>query len=161
MAVDYFLKLDGVKGESKKDGHKDEIDVLSWNWGESQTGTSAEGGGGGAGKVSMNDFTFSMRTSKASSKLLLFCANGKHIPSGLLTCRKAGEKQQEYLKIKFSDLLVSSFHTGGHEGQEIPVDSISLNFSKIEYEYKEQDAKGNLGGAIKAHWDLKTGKGGE
>ena len=33
-AVDYFLKFDGIKGESADVKHKDEIDVESWSWGE-------------------------------------------------------------------------------------------------------------------------------
>jgi len=75
-AVDYFLKLDGIEGESHDSKHKNEIDVQSWSWGESQTGTHAGGGGGGAGKVSMQDFHFVMQNNKASPKLMLACASG-------------------------------------------------------------------------------------
>ena len=153
MAVDYFLKIEGIEGESADRTHKNEIDVLNWSWSESQSGTMSYGGGGGAGKVSMEDFRFTMRACKASPKLLLHCANGKHIPSALLTARKAGETQQEYLKIKFTDLLVSSYQTGG--GGEEPLESISLNFSKIEFEYREQKKDGTLDGPIPAGWDLK------
>ena len=157
-AVDYFLKIDGIDGESTDSKHKNEIDILSWSWGESQTGSSATGGGGGAGKVSMNDFNFMMTVNKASPKLLLACANGSHIKEALLTCRKAGKEQQEYLKIKFTDLLVSSFQTSG--SSETPVDSISLNFSKIEYEYYPQKPDGTLDAKVPVHWDLKQNKGG-
>ena len=153
MAVDFFLKIEGIDGESKDSKHQNEIDVLSWSFGAHQHGSMAGGGGGGAGKVSMQDFTFSMRMCKATPKLLLHCANGKHIPSALLTARKAGETQQEYLKIKFTDLLVSSYQTGG--GGEEPLESISLNFSKIEFEYREQKKDGTLDGPIPAGWDLK------
>jgi type VI secretion system secreted protein Hcp len=131
MAVDFFLKIDGIEGEATDSKHKGEIDVLSWSWGESNMGTFAGGGGGGAGKVDMQDFTFTMYTNKASP-----------------------EKQEEYLVIKFSDLLVSSFQTSG--SGETPVDSIALNFSKIEYEYKPQNAKGGLDAGIKVGWDLKA-----
>ena len=153
MAVDFFLKIDGIEGESKDSKHTGEIDVLSWSFGASQAGTMAGGGGGGAGKVSMQDFSFQMRMCKATPKLLLHCANGKHIPSALLTARKAGEQQQEYMKIKFTDLLVSSYSTGG--GGEEPLENISLNFSKIEFEYREQKKDGTLDGPIPAGWDLK------
>lgn len=157
--VDYFLKIDGIEGESADDKHKAEIDVLTWNWAEHQAGTMQYGGGGGAGKVQMQDFSFTMRTCKASPKLLLACANGEHIKAATLVARKAGKDQQEYLKIKFSDLLVSSYSTGGvAEGDIVPIDSISLNFAKIEYEYKEQKADGSLGGAVTAGYDLKANK---
>ena len=157
MAVDYFLKIKGIEGESHDHKHKDEIDVLSFSWGETQTGTHAGGGGGGAGKVSMQDFHFVMKTNKASPKLLLACATGDHIGEATLTCRKAGKEQQEFLKYKFTDLLVSSYQTGGSSsGDEIPMDQISLNYSKVEYEYHEQQKDGTLGGPIKAGYDLKT-----
>ena len=90
MAVDYFLKIKGIEGESFDAKHKNEIDVLSWSWGETQSGSHAAGGGGGAGKVSMQDFSFVMKVNKASPKLLLACANGEHIPEATLVCRKAG-----------------------------------------------------------------------
>jgi type VI secretion system secreted protein Hcp len=154
-AVDYFLKIDGIEGESADQKHKGEIDIESWSWGETNSGTHSGGGGGGAGKVSMQDFHFTMRTNKASPKLLLACANGEHIKKAVLTCRKAGKEQQEYMKITMSDLLVSSFQTGGSSGGVVPTDQISVNYSKIEYEYKEQKADGSLGGAVTAGWDLK------
>lgn len=158
-SVDYFLKIATIEGESQDAKHKNEIDVLSWSWGETNSGSMAGGGGGGSGKVSMQDFAFTMRTNKASPKLLLACANGQHIKDALLTCRKAGTEQQEYNKIKFSDLLVSTFQIGGSGGGDVlPVDQISFNFSKIEYEYSAQKADGSLEGAIKAGWDLKQNK---
>jgi type VI secretion system secreted protein Hcp len=160
MAVDYFLKLDGIKGESEDAKHKDEIEVLSWSWSETNSGSMAGGRGGGSGKVAMQDFNFVMRVNTASPPLFQKCAAGEHIPKGTLTCRKAGKEQQEYMTIKFSDLLVSSYQTGGSEGDEIPVDQISLNFSKIEFEYKPQKEDGSLAGAISKWFDLKQMKGG-
>lgn len=160
MAVDYFLKIEGIEGEAPDKAHKNEIDVLSWSWNETQMGTHGAGGGGGAGKVNIGDLQFTMQVNKASPKLLLACANGEHIKKATLTCRKAGKEQQEYLKIIFSDLLVSSFQTGGSQGDVVPVDSVSLNFSKIEYSYAPQDNKGGLGTPIPVHWDVKTNTGG-
>jgi len=158
MAVDYFLKIKGIEGESFDSKHKNEIDVLSWSWGETQSGTHAAGGGGGAGKVSMQDFSFVMKVNKASPKLLLACASGEHIPEATLVCRKAGKEQQEFLTIKLSDCLVSSFQTGGSSGSEFETDSVSLNFAKVEYAYRAQKADGTLDGAIKAGYDLKQNK---
>src|SRR5688572_14489207 len=77
-AVDYFLKIDGVDGESTDDKHKGEIDVESFSWGVTQTGTFSHGGGGGAGKVALQDFHFTMKVSKASPTLFLACASGQH-----------------------------------------------------------------------------------
>jgi type VI secretion system secreted protein Hcp len=158
-AVDYFLKIEGVQGESTDDKHKNEIDVESWSWGESNAGTFSTGGGGGAGKVSMQDFHFVMKMNKATPKLMLACASGEHIKKAELVCRKAGKEQQEYLKIVLSDVLVSSYQTGGSAGSSVvPMDQISLNFSKIEFEYKPQKADGTLDAAAKSGWDLKANK---
>jgi type VI secretion system secreted protein Hcp len=156
MAVDYFLKIDGIQGESQDDKHKNEIDVKSWSWGETQTGTMSAGGGGGAGKVDMQDFHFVMHVNKATPKLVLACASGEHIKKAVLTCRKAGKTQQEFLIYTFSDLLVSSYQTGG--SSEIPSEQVSLNYSKMEVEYKAQKADGSLDGGIKAGWDTKGNK---
>jgi type VI secretion system secreted protein Hcp len=135
------------------------IDLQSWSWGESQSGSHAAGGGGGAGKVAMQDFSFAMHVNKASPKLLLACATGEHIKKATLICRKAGKDQQEFLKITLSDCLVSSYQTGGHSsGDIVPVDQVSLNFAKIEFEYKEQKPDGSLGGAVKAGYDVKAQK---
>lgn len=158
-AVDYFLKLDGIEGESFDAKHKGEIDLESWSWGASQSGTFAAGGGGGAGKVHMQDFHFVMKVNKASPRLMLACASGDHIKKAILTCRKAGKEQQEFMKVTFTDLLVSSYQTGGSgQGDVVPTDQISLNFAKIEVEYKQQNADGSLGGAVQAGWNVKENK---
>lgn len=153
MAVDFFLKIDGIPGESHDAKHKDEIDVLSWSWGANQTGTMSYGGGGGAGKVNFQDFHFTQRMNKATPKLILACANGEHIKKAVMIARKAGKEQHEYMKIVFSDLMVANYSTGG--GGDEPIENCSLNFSKVEFEYKPQKADGTLDGPITAGWDLK------
>ena len=161
MAVDYFLKIDGVPGESMDSKHKGEIELLSWSWGATQTGTAAVGGGGGAGRVDFRDFKFLKYLDKASPKLMLGCATGQHLKSALLYCRKAGGEQQEYLKITFSDVMVSSYQPSGTatEAQPLPMEEIAFNFGKIEMEYREQKQDGTLGGAVSANYDLKGRKG--
>src|SRR5262245_13808317 len=125
MAVDMFLKLDGIKGESKDDKHKDEIHIESFSWGVSQTGAHATGGGG-AGKVAVHDISVTKFLDASSASLMLHCCNGKHIPNGLITVRKAGEKPLEYLKIKLTDILISSVQHAGH-GSDLMTENMSLN----------------------------------
>jgi len=156
-AVDYFLKIDGIQGDSRDNRHKAEIDIESFSWAETQSGTFAGGGGVGAGKVSVQDFHFTMPVNKASPALFLACAQGDHIKNAILTCRKAG--REEFMKITMNDVLVSSFQIGG-VGGVVPTDQISLNFTKIEIEYEEQDATGKLVGSIKKWFDFKSMKGG-
>ena len=157
-AVDFFLKFDGIKGESTDAKHKDEIDVESWSWGETHA-TPAAGGGAGAGKVAMQDFHFTMRLNTASVGLMRVCATGEHIKKATLVCRKAGKDQQEFFKVIMSDLLVSSFQTGGTEQAEIaPIDEVSFNFAKFEVDYRRQQPDGTLGTPVHFGFDLKQNK---
>lgn len=155
-AVDYFLKFDGIKGESTDAKHKDELDIESWSWGESY---AAGAGRARAGKVSMQDFHFVMKLNKASPALMKACATGQHIKTAILSARKAGKGQQEYLTFKFYDVLVSSYQTGGSEqGDVTPTDAVSFNFAKIEVVYKAQKPDGTLGPGADFKYDLKANK---
>ena len=154
-AIDYFLKLDGIFGESKDSKHKGEIDVLSFSFGETHVGSSGLGAGGGAGKVHMSDFSFTARTSKASPQLFMHCAQGKHIKQAFLTARKSGGSQQEYLKIKLVDLLVSGVQFAGH-GSELLTENVTLNFAKFHLDYQEQKPDGSGTPAGEMGWDVKA-----
>jgi type VI secretion system secreted protein Hcp len=155
MAVDIFLDLEGIKGESKDGKHAETIDVLSWSWGMSQSGTAHMGSGAGAGKVSVQDINFTHYIDKASPTLMLFCCNGKHIANGMITVRKAGEKPLEYLKIKLTDILISGVQEAGHGGATLS-ESVTINFAKFHLEYLEQkpDGSGVPGGEM--GWDVKS-----
>jgi type VI secretion system secreted protein Hcp len=154
MAMDMFLKLDKIPGESKDHKHKEEIDILAWSWGASQAGNLHSGGGGGAGKVNMQDLSFTHYIDKSSTVLLLHCAAGTHIPKATLTVRKAGDKPLEYLIISMEDLLVSSVSTGGSGGEDRLTENVSLHFAKIKvaYQLQEKDGTGKPAGEI--GWDV-------
>lgn len=156
MAVDMFLKLDGIKGESQDAKHAGEIHIESFSWGLSQTGVSGVGGGGGAGKVNVHDLSVTKYVDKASCDLMYSCASGKHIPSGLITVRKAGEKPLEYLKIKLTDILISSVQEAGHGGGDLMSETISLNFAKFQVDYQEQKPDGSGSPAGSMGWDVKA-----
>ena len=153
-SVDYFLKMDGVKGESQDHKHKGEMQLQSFSWGAVNASGGGYGGGMGVGKVKMADFHFLTHTHAGSPALMLACATGEHIKTAVLTCRKAGKEQQEYLKFTFTDVMVTSFQLNGAE--HLPIETVSLAYSKIEMEYKEQKNDGSLAGAVKAGWDLKA-----
>ena len=153
MSVDTFFKLGDIKGESKDSKHAGEIDVLSWSWGVSQTGTMSYGGGGGAGKANFQDLNFMHSVDKSSPVLMMKCATGEHIKEATLTSRKAGKEQQEYLIIKLSEILVTSVQPSG--SSELPTESVSLNFAKIQLDYKPQKTDGSLDGAVTFVYDLK------
>jgi type VI secretion system secreted protein Hcp len=152
-AVEYFVKIEGIDGESEVKGHEKEIDVESWSWGETQAGTLAFGGGAGAGKVQMQDFHFTMQMSKASPKLFLACATGQHIKQAYMTGVRGGDLSL-FLKWTLSDVLISSYQTGG-ASESLPMESMSMAFAKIEVEYRVQREDGGVGEIVKAGWDLK------
>jgi type VI secretion system secreted protein Hcp len=159
VASDYLLKLDGIKGESTDSKHKDEIEIESFSWGCTNPGSFASASGGGSGKVSFQDLHFTSRVSVASPNLMVACATGQHIKSAILTVRKAGKEQQEYYIVKLSDTLVSSYQSGGSEGSNaLPVDQFSINYAKIEFEYKSQKPDGSLGAPVKGGYDIKANK---
>ncbi|MBI3406322.1 MAG: type VI secretion system tube protein Hcp [Acidobacteria bacterium] len=159
MAADMFLKIDGIDGESHDAKHKSWIPIESWAWGEHQAGSASHGGGSGVGKVEMQDFSFAKFMDKSTPKLALFCANGKHIPTVEFIARKAGGDQQKYMQLKLSDVLISSFHTSNSNGSNsLPMEQVALNFSKVELEYFQQDAKGATASAGKMGWSVKENK---
>ena len=156
--TDYFLKIDGIQGESLDFKHKFEIDVLSFSWGATQSSTLARAGGGGAGKVQMEDMQFVKRVDKASPILMRACATGEHFKGAIVSVRKAGKGQQEYLKWTLTDVLVSSYQTGGSQGTT-PADQFALNFGRIDVEYKEQMPDGSLAPiGIRTGYDVKMNK---
>lgn len=158
MAVDMFLKIVNIEGESQDDKHKGELQIESFSFGATQPATHGTGGGGGGGKVSMQDFHLVIPMGKHSPKIFLACSTGEHLKEATLVCRKAGTKQQEYYTVKFTDLIVSSYQVGASTHANNPTDQISLNFSKIEMDYKEQKADGSLGSSTKAGYDIKANK---
>ena len=154
--VNYFLKLDGIQGESRDAKHKGEIELESFSWSETSS-IGRTGTGGGAGKTDFGDLHVAMKVSKASPLLLLAGASGQHLKQAVLTARKAGKAQLEFLVIKLTDVIVSSYSVGGSTADE-PNDSVSFDFSRIEVEYRPQNPDGSLALGVKAGWDLKANK---
>jgi type VI secretion system secreted protein Hcp len=147
MSVNYFAKLSGIDGESQDSKHKGEIDVLSYSWGVSQTGTLQAGGGGGAGKVAFNDFSIVKLVDTASPQLMLACCTGRHIPEANFTGRKAGGDQLEYLKIKLTDVLISSVLPGGSAGDQPALEQVSFSFGSSSITTVRQNPDGSAGGS--------------
>lgn len=152
------LKIDGIKGESTDTKHKDEIDVESWSWGASNSGSIASGGGGaGAGKVSFTDLSFAHRVDKASPSLWKACATGAHIKEATLASAKKGKSAQDFLIIRMSDVLVTSVSMSETSGTP-PMELVSMQFAKLELEYKPQKADGSLDAGVQFKYDIQANK---
>ena len=154
MAVDMFIKIQGIEGESTDAKHAKEIDVLAWSWGLSQSGNFQTGGGGGSGKVSAQDLSITKWVDASSHALQAACCSGKHIPEATLVVRKAGDKPLEYIKITLTDLLISSVSMGGSGGEDRLTENISLHFAQYKYEYTPQKRDGSGDAAKSSGWDF-------
>jgi type VI secretion system secreted protein Hcp len=157
MASDIFAKIGDIKGESLDDKHKDEIEVLSFSWGVANAGVVSAGGGAGAGKATFQDISIVHHIDKSSPLLLKACATGTHIKDAMITHRKAGKGQHEYLTVKLTDVIVTGVTHGGVGGQSFS-ENVTLAFAKVALEYKPQKADGSLDAGIHFKYDLKTNK---
>jgi type VI secretion system secreted protein Hcp len=154
-----FLKLGDIKGESTDDKHKDEIEVLAFNWTVTNPGSMATGSGGGSGKATFSDFRFSKYVDKASPNLLKMCATLEHLKEGTLTVRKAGKGPQEYLVVKMNDVIVTSVSPGGSNQDTSHLsEDVTLQCAKVDLEYKPQKGDGSLDAGIHFKYDIKANK---
>src|SRR5215467_12906056 len=133
MAFDSFLKIDDIDGESVAQGHEKWIELLSFSW-----GAVAAGNGEASGKVSPQAFTFTKVTDSASPKLFQNVCQGTHFDKVSVACRRAdaaGAAQDDFVKIDFFDVFLSSYNEGGNQATDPrPLESISFAFAKIEYQ---------------------------
>lgn len=159
MAVDMFLEIKEVPGESSKAGHEGQIDIISFSYGTVQSGSFARGGaGGGSGKAEFQDISIVKECDKSSPKLFQACAAGTHFPTATIYVRKAGDKPLEYYKVEMTDVLVSSFQNSGSAAGDCVMESITFNTAKINFTYVEQDAKGGAGKTVTAGYDVRKGE---
>lgn len=148
-AVDFLLEIDGIEGESAQG----EIEILSWSWGATNS-SSAVGGGTGTGKANFQDLTIVKSVDKASPKLMLYCAQGRHIPSATLTVRR---DRDTFMKLEMSNVLISSFKMSGDRASGTPTNEVRLRFSRVVITQFVKNADGTTS-EFKAGYDLATNK---
>lgn len=155
MSIDTHIKFDGVEGEATHVDHKGEIDVLSWKWDVTNLSGAGKAGGSGQGKAQPGNFVFSHNYDKASPVLAKNCASGKHFATVVLTARKAGEGQKDFLKITMKEVFITSLEPSAGEEGDI-TEEVKASYKDIEFAYKPQDDKGGLGGEVKFGWDVAS-----
>ncbi len=162
-ATDYFLKLDGIPGGSTDARHPGDISISSFAWGinpdPAACGPALPGGstGGGAGKAKFSDIRFVKTVDRSSPKLAEAAATGKHFPSAVLTARRAGRTQSQFLVITLSEVSISSYSIGASSGA-LPQDTFGLAYTQIRYEYFPQRQDGSLDSPVTACFDLAANK---
>ncbi|VDC32767.1 Hcp family type VI secretion system effector [Pseudogemmobacter humi] len=145
MAMDIFIKLGDIKGESKDKAHAGKTDVLAWSWGASNSGSAHMGGGQGAGKANVQDLSITKWVDLGSPDILKFVCLGTHIPEIVLIVRKAGGNPLEYITITMSDCILTSVSTGGSGGEDRLTENVTINFAKVKMQYVEQKKDGSAG----------------
>ena len=158
MAVDMYMKIEGVNGESKDAQHKDWTDIQSFSWGATQPGSMSTGGGGGTGKASFNDLYVVCRIDHAAPAVLKHCASGKHLGKVELSVCKAGGEQVEYSRITLEDVLVTSVQYSGDQDGDAMMVSYAFQAAKVKQQYWEQTDKGGRGAESVIGYDIKQNK---
>ena len=155
-AVDLFLEIDGIAGESTDKAHRDAIEAVAFSWAEHLSASGGTGGGGGVGKVQFGELQVVARTSVASPFLMASCASGRHHATARLSVRRRGDKAKDHLVLALTDVTVNGYRVGANESgdDDTPTDQISLAFGRIEYTYTPVDARGRNGTPVTATWDV-------
>jgi len=158
MAYDAFLKLDGLTGESTDDKHKGEVELKFWSFGvdHKQTIGSATGGAG-SGKAAFNALIVEKVVDKASPVLFQNCASGDHFKTGVLTLRKAGGTQLEYLKWNLDTVFVTNVDFSSNTADEVVTERVHLAKASVDYQAQGADGK-PMGGPVHGGWDILTNK---
>ena len=152
MAIDCYIKFDGVEGESSHKDHKGAVEVLSWNWGIATAG-QVSGTSTGKGKTVAGPLSFVHLYDKASPLLAKQCAAGKLFKTVVLTSHQTGEGQKDFLQVSLKEVQVTSVQPSCVDGGEI-TETVTLIYRDIEFAYKPQDGKGGLGVDVKFGWDV-------
>jgi type VI secretion system secreted protein Hcp len=152
--ADYFLRIEGIAGESQNPRHQSEIEVESFSWSESYLASGSAASG--AGKVHIQDLHITKPIDKASPLLMLACASGRRITSAVLTAERPGQEPLDYLTISLGSVMVNSYQTGTSAGQAVPADQVSFGFRQIEIVYRSQRPDGSLASPVTAGWDVAT-----
>ena len=151
-----FLKIDGIIGESTDSFHMDQIEIISFSWGENQTTLS--GAGVSSSQAKMRNFRFQARVSRSSPLLFLWCANGRVLRYATLSVRTwIGSETLEsfdYLIWYFRDVSITSYNTKMDPANSMPIDEFTISFGKIGVWY----AQNPLSPYFKEGWDLKANK---
>ena len=161
MAIDVYLQIDGIKGESADDKHKDWIECKSVSWGVTQpkSATASTGGGHTAERCEHTELLFHKLADLASPVLLQTCSSGKTIPKARIEFMRAdgqGERVK-YFEIELENVLISSIKPAVAEGSFLS-EELGLKFSKVKWKYTQQKIGGGAGGNTSGGWDLATNR---
>lgn len=158
MAIEIFLKLDGITGESEKKGAEGWIEIFSFSNGASNPSSVAFGTGSGAGKVDLSSLSLQKQLDKSSPFLFANCCSGTHIATGQMIVREAtgSETTQTYFQYDMKEVFIDSISWGGAAGGGKPSESVSVSTKSLQITYTPQNSDGSLGNKIVKGWNVAT-----
>ena len=161
MAIDVYLYIDGIKGESNDDRHKDWIECKSVSFGVEQpkSATASTGGGHTAERCEHRDIVISKLADLASPILLQTCSAGRTIPKAKFEFMRADAQGErvKYFEIEVENVLIGAVAPSVEEG-DILTEDVAFKFSKIKWKYTQQKITGGAGGNTSGGWDLATNR---
>jgi type VI secretion system secreted protein Hcp len=161
MAIDVYLQIDGIKGESQDSGHQGWIELSSASWGviQPRSATVSTGGGHTAERCEHRTLLLSKLADLASPILMQHCSMGKTIPKAKLEFMRAdGDgKPVKYYQLDLENVMIASMEQMVSQGSVLH-DSIGLRFSKVKWSYTQQKISGGSGGNTAGGWDLAANK---
>lgn len=162
MAIDVYLQIDGIKGESQDAAHQGWIEVVQAQWGVTQPILNSSGsstGGRTTGRSEYRTLSLAKLADLASPMLMQHCSNGKTIPKAKLEMMRAdGDGNRvKYYEVELENVLIANMEQMVAEGS-ILRDHISLHFTKVKWKYSQQKIGGGMGGSTAGGWDLSCNK---
>lgn len=161
MAIDVYLQIDGIKGESSDSAHTGWIEVTSAQLGVTQpkSATSSTAGGHTAERCEHSSIALTKLADLSTPILMQTCSAGRTIPKARLEFMRADSQGErlKYYEIELENVIVSSIHQLVHEG-DVLHDNFALKYSKIKWKYTQQKISGGAGGNTSGGWDLSNNR---
>jgi type VI secretion system secreted protein Hcp len=161
MAIDVYLSIDGIKGESTDSAHQGWIEVTAAQWGVKQpkSATASTAGGHTAERCEHKSIALSKLADLASPILMQTCSAGRTMPKAKLEFMRADSdgKPVKYYEVELENVLIGSVDQVVHAGTGLH-DSFTLKFAKVKWKYTQQKISGGTGGNTAGGWDLSTNR---
>jgi type VI secretion system secreted protein Hcp len=169
MATNVYMKITDengktLDGNSTAKGHEKQIEVVSWSHGFSQPTTAATKSADqqAVSRANHMDLNFTKFFDNSSDDITKACWTGAQMKEIILTCHRAsgaadvGSAATDYLIITMEDVIISNYSISGG-GDELPIENVTLNYTKIKYSFKPVSFEdGKAGSPVHITHDLST-----
>ncbi|HCM1926464.1 TPA: type VI secretion system tube protein Hcp [Salmonella enterica subsp. salamae serovar 39:c:e,n,x] len=150
-----FLKLDNIKGESQVEGFEDQIEIMSFSHNVAmQVSNDVSLAERTSGRAYVGEMSFTKFVDLATPVLNECCCSGRLIRKAVLTlCRNDDGKMRSLIVYNLSNVVISHLSVSGAVGGK-PMETMSLNFTKIEWQIITCQSEGAQQESRSSVWDL-------